>query len=75
MRTVESTLAGRDLVAVNQALDALEAHDLRLGRAAVLRIYGGMRFREMAPLLRVKERQARNLYVEAIDWLKSYLDR
>jgi len=62
-----------DVLALCEAMEALEQHDRRLCRAVECRVFGDMSFGQLAPLLGVKERQAQNLYVEGIAWLTRHL--
>ena len=59
-----------DMLALDEALSALELVDERLSRVAALRIYGGLRSAEVAEALGLSRRTAERDWKAARAWLR-----
>ena len=66
---VPAPRAGDDLVALDQALEALAAEDPRKARVVELRFFGGLSIEETAATLGVSARTVRNDWLFARAWL------
>lgn len=62
------------IVAVDRALDRLDAVDPEAAHVAVLRHFGGMTIRESAHVLGVSQRTVDRLWAFAVAWLRRELD-
>jgi RNA polymerase sigma factor (TIGR02999 family) len=72
---VSSPERGRDLVALDDALDALAALDPRRGRVVELRIFGGLTVEETARVIGVSVQTIMRDWKLARVWLRRELDR
>jgi RNA polymerase sigma factor (sigma-70 family) len=61
------------LIALDEALDRLGAHDLRLARVVECRYFGGLTEEEAAAALGVTARTVRRDWVKARGWLYAEL--
>lgn len=66
---------GTDLVAVDDALDALAAVDLRKSRVIELRFFGGLSVKETAEFLKVSPETVQRDWKFGKSWLKRELSR
>ncbi|MGP0073131.1 MAG: sigma-70 family RNA polymerase sigma factor [Bryobacteraceae bacterium] len=78
---LEETLAivpgksGNDLIAIDDALQALAAFDSRKSQVVELRFFGGLSVKETAEVLRVSEETVRRDWNMAKSWLRRELRR
>ena len=63
------------MLALDEALTRLEAHDERLAKVVQLRFWAGLEEREVAELLQVSARTVRNDWWLARAWLARDLQR
>ncbi len=72
---VASPLAGVDVLALNEALDKLEARDARKAALVKLRYFAGLTSKEAAAALEISPATADNDWAYAKSWLKLELNR
>lgn len=65
---------GTDMIALDQALAALEAVDERMAKVVELRFFIGMEVAEVAAALGVAERTAQRDWIAARQWLRKRLE-
>jgi RNA polymerase sigma factor (TIGR02999 family) len=65
----DAAARARELLALDAALERLEAKDPRLSRVVELRFYAGLTEAKIADLLGVTERTVRRDWTRARDWL------
>ncbi|MFO1095361.1 MAG: ECF-type sigma factor, partial [Planctomycetaceae bacterium] len=63
-----------DLIALNEALDLLAAHDGRKAELVKLRYFGGLTLREAADVLGISESTADADWAYAKSWLRMRMD-
>jgi RNA polymerase sigma factor (TIGR02999 family) len=68
-------LRPEDMLALDQALERLAAHDERQVRVVELRFFGGLKVAEVAEVLGVSQRTAEGLWTHARAWLLRELSR
>lgn len=68
-----SSLSAEELIALDDALDRLEAYDGRLRRVVEMRYFAGLSEREIATALHVTERTVQRDWVKARAWLHKEL--
>jgi RNA polymerase sigma factor (TIGR02999 family) len=66
---------GNDLVAIDDALSALAAIDLRKGQVVEMRFFGGLSVKETAEVLRVSPETVQRDWKMAKSWLRRELSR
>ena len=64
-----------DLIALEEALEALEARDPRKSRIVTLRFYGGLTMDEIAELLHVSAKTVESDWYFARSWLHAFMER
>ena len=72
---VASEAAGEQVIAVNEALERLAAHDPVAGELVKLRFFGGFTFLQAAELLDISERTAKRIWSYARAWLFDEIQR
>ena len=72
---VSSPLRGKDLIALDDALDTLAALDPRRGRVVELRVFGGLSVEETASVLGVSAQTVMRDWKLARVWLRRELQR
>jgi RNA polymerase sigma factor (sigma-70 family) len=66
---------GTDVVAIDDALTALEAVDPRKSQVVELRFFGGLTAKETAEVLKISEETARREWKIAKGWLRRELTK
>lgn len=72
---VASETANEQVLAVNDALERLAAHDPVAAELVKLRFFGGFTFAQAAELLEISERTAKRLWAYARAWLFDEIQR
>jgi RNA polymerase sigma factor (TIGR02999 family) len=72
---ISAPAADEQMIAVNEALDALAEHDANAAELVKLRFFGGFTLAEAAELLDISERTAKRVWSYARAWLFEEIQR